>query len=704
MNYQEKLEEILNNLPKRPKKLLIHACCAPCSSYVIEYLSNYFNITIYYYNPNIEPVEEYDKRASEITKFVSEFKTKNPVKCIIESYDNSEYENAIKGYETEEEGAKRCFICYRLRMEKAARYAKKHKFSYFTTTLSISPYKNSNKLNEVGEDLEKEFGVKYLYADFKKKNGYKRSIELSKEYNLYRQDYCGCKYSKLARDRREEAKLLRAKEEQKKNNKVKFLFNNFYNKEISKKIRKDKDPNMFKFHDIRKRDLNKISIFRIFEFLFKIILAFTIVIIGIYLICKNNFVRDVTNEEFELQIGNNPSAQIKVINKKKEKDKKIPTEENKALLNEIYIYGNRLNMKGEFECEYKNVTDVNLVFVGNTNNIEYNLNYTLNNNTINYYIADKLNTGFALDNIMVDKYIMFIKIVSDGETFYYSIDNKTNYENTIYYTISDKNDNVKKLTFSNENKYNSIELKVEKTSDEVYDIVLDPGHGGSDKGACYNSKCEIDYTLELANMLKEDLEEKGLKVALTRYDNSTLDKYNSDGRVDRSYESNAKFLLSIHLNASGTLYNGFELYTSNYIDYTFARNLVQNLDGVNEFTFSPNKFSRVESGIYTRTFSDTDIHNINKDSKEKNYTPFKVSKNTNYYFMIRETGGYMTGAYIDGRDGEGINSYVLSNRGIESYILELGYISSKTDLNYVDKYKEDYIQAISNSIADYLNK
>ena len=208
MNYQLKLEEIINNLDNcdtRPK-LLLHACCAPCSSYCIEYLSKYFDITIYYYNPNIDTKEEFDKRVNELNKFVSSFKVDNPVKIVVETYDNSEFETAIKGREDDLEGSNRCFICYELRMDKAALYAKENNFDYFTTTLSISPYKNANKLNEIGEKLEKKYGIKYLYADFKKKNGYRRSIELSKEYGLYRQDYCGCKYSKIARDKREELK------------------------------------------------------------------------------------------------------------------------------------------------------------------------------------------------------------------------------------------------------------------------------------------------------------------------------------------------------------------------------------------------------------------------------------------------------------------------------------------------------------------
>ena len=194
MNYQLEMEKIINN--KKGNKLLIHACCAPCSSYVLEYLINYFDITILYYNPNIYPKEEFDKRFSELNKFIKEFPHSNKIDLIKGHYDYNEFLNIAKGLEDVPEGGKRCFKCYELRMRESAVYAKNNNFDYFTTTLSISPYKNSNKLNEIGEKLEKELDIKYLYADFKKKNGYKRSIELSKEYNLYRQNYCGCIYSK----------------------------------------------------------------------------------------------------------------------------------------------------------------------------------------------------------------------------------------------------------------------------------------------------------------------------------------------------------------------------------------------------------------------------------------------------------------------------------------------------------------------------
>ena len=202
MNYQQildkKLEEISSNTTT--PKLLLHACCAPCSSYVLEYLSNYFEITIYYYNPNIHPQVEYIRRINELKKFISNFKTKNIVNFVEEKYDADEYFNQIKGLENLGEKSERCYKCYKFRMEKASRYAKDNGFDYFTTTLSISPYKNAKWINEIGSILENKYKIKYLYADFKKKNGYKRSLELSKEYGLYRQDYCGCIYSKQERE------------------------------------------------------------------------------------------------------------------------------------------------------------------------------------------------------------------------------------------------------------------------------------------------------------------------------------------------------------------------------------------------------------------------------------------------------------------------------------------------------------------------
>lgn len=203
INYQlvldKEIEKIQNN--KNKPSLLLHACCAPCSSYVIEYLSNYFDITIIYYNPNIYPIEEYSRRKNELKKFLNEFKTSEKIKLIELEYNPKEYYDAIKGLELLGEKSKRCYNCYQFRMDKTASYANKFNFDYFTTTLSISPYKISSWINEIGEELSNKYQIKYLFADFKKRNGYKRSLELSKEYNLYRQDYCGCKFSIMSNEK-----------------------------------------------------------------------------------------------------------------------------------------------------------------------------------------------------------------------------------------------------------------------------------------------------------------------------------------------------------------------------------------------------------------------------------------------------------------------------------------------------------------------
>ena len=195
INYDKELERLICNLGDRVPNLLLHSCCAPCSSYVIEYLSFYFNISIYYYNPNIYPKEEYLKRKSEQIRLIKSLKSKNKLDIIDCDYDNLIYEEKIKGLENEEERGKRCTVCFNLRLDRTALKAKELNYDYFGTTLTVSPYKNSKLINEIGLSLEEKYNIKYLISDFKKKNGYKRSIELSSKYNLYRQNFCGCKYS-----------------------------------------------------------------------------------------------------------------------------------------------------------------------------------------------------------------------------------------------------------------------------------------------------------------------------------------------------------------------------------------------------------------------------------------------------------------------------------------------------------------------------
>lgn len=202
MNYQKELDKTLEQLEKeeRVPTLLLHSCCAPCSSYVLEYLSQYFQITVFYYNPNIYPESEYTKRILEQQTLIGQMKSKYPISFMAGAYDKERFYAMAEGMEALKEGGARCMKCYELRLREAAEVAKKGNFDYFTTTLSISPMKNAVKLNEIGMRLAEEYQVAYLLSDFKKKNGYKRSIELSKEYGLYRQDYCGCEFSKRERE------------------------------------------------------------------------------------------------------------------------------------------------------------------------------------------------------------------------------------------------------------------------------------------------------------------------------------------------------------------------------------------------------------------------------------------------------------------------------------------------------------------------
>ncbi len=197
INYQLKLDEIINKIINSDSvpTLLLHSCCAPCSSYVLLYLSQYFKITLFFYNPNIMPDLEYKKRLDEQIRLIETVTTKYPINFIEGDYNPNAFLNQSKGLEKEPEGSTRCFKCYQLRLEQTAKYASDNNYDYFATTLTVSPYKNASKINEIGKYLENKYNIKYLTSDFKKRNGYKESIRLSEKYNLYRQHYCGCPFS-----------------------------------------------------------------------------------------------------------------------------------------------------------------------------------------------------------------------------------------------------------------------------------------------------------------------------------------------------------------------------------------------------------------------------------------------------------------------------------------------------------------------------
>ena len=214
-NYQKELEKELSSICAQGivPTLLMHTCCAPCSSYCLEYLSEYFRITVFYYNPNIYPQEEYYKRVEEQRMLIERLPAKYPIQFLEGSYDTERFYEVTKGLADVKEGGERCFLCYELRLREAAALAKELGMDYFTTSLSISPRKNAGNLNEIGEALGEAYGVRYLSSDFKKKNGYKRSVELSEEHGMYRQDYCGCVFSKRQREEEIAAREQRNREQ-----------------------------------------------------------------------------------------------------------------------------------------------------------------------------------------------------------------------------------------------------------------------------------------------------------------------------------------------------------------------------------------------------------------------------------------------------------------------------------------------------------
>jgi len=197
-NYQKMLDDSIASLGDRTPRVMLHACCAPCASYVLEYLAEHFAVTVLYYNPNTFPAGEYEKRLGELKKLILNLKTKYPVSLLCGEYNPGAFYGLVRDFEAEPEGGGRCKLCFKLRLEETARLAKKNGFDYFATTLTVSPHKNAALINGIGGVMSEKFGVPYLYSDFKKRDGYKRSIELSNKFGLYRQDYCGCEFSKRA--------------------------------------------------------------------------------------------------------------------------------------------------------------------------------------------------------------------------------------------------------------------------------------------------------------------------------------------------------------------------------------------------------------------------------------------------------------------------------------------------------------------------
>lgn len=375
-----------------------------------------------------------------------------------------------------------------------------------------------------------------------------------------------------------------------------------------------------------------------------------------------------------------------------------------AYIEKYYVYGTNFNLIGYLDNN-DNIKDIKLILYNDKRETELNLDYELVEDRIVFSTSNLINVGYYLDKTELGKNYLLLKIsMADESMHYYGLENKSDYKELKYYTLS----KINHVIFINsDNQYNTLMLDVKKNKDDnVYDITIDPGHGGKDPGACSKGNCEKNITLDLAMMLANKLNEAGLKVNLTRTDNDAgIPNYNINGMLGRAVipnESNSKYMFSIHLNSHvNKKMHGVEILTPTNIDYSFAKMFADKIVEYTGTSYSINMGNKMFDGVYTRTFNAKDIKEHMEEYKELAYD---VKEGTSYYFMIRETGGILTGAYIDSRNPSiGENPYYNSNKGIESYILELGYIISSDDINNILNNKENYVNAIYDSIMEKLN-
>ena len=353
--------------------------------------------------------------------------------------------------------------------------------------------------------------------------------------------------------------------------------------------------------------------------------------------------------------------------------------------NEFYIYGTHLNIKLE-----NNLNKPVLILKSVNQTITYKL--VLKDDF--YTLSLKLNEGIDLEKLSSDKFYIIIK---DNDK-YYNLVNNTNYNNLTYYSISSKKID---LSF---NKSMILNVKHKNKPNNVYDIVIDAGHGGADPGASSFGYNESDLTLEYSKKIKSNLEKLGYKVKLTRDSDISLKNYGNNSRTSIPYDVKCKYLFSIHFNSSESYVSnsGFEIYVPNNINYDLAEQIVKGIKSI-DFNSSTNNAFKVKDGIYLRNLSKTDISNMRNEAINNGYKTYNVDTNTPYLYMIRETGGYMTNAYMDGRNTRySKNNYYNSNIGSESYLLELGFINNKKDLNFILNNKDKYSKSIASSIDYYI--
>ena len=376
--------------------------------------------------------------------------------------------------------------------------------------------------------------------------------------------------------------------------------------------------------------------------------------------------------------------------------------EQEVLIKSWTIYGRYFNVQGNITKESDNLV---LVLKNNDLEVEYPLIIKKNDDKTEFKTNDLINEGINLDNIKEGNYLVLLK----DEDAYYNLKNDTTYDELEYWTVTKNNENNKvSLQFISimEKKMLLLNVTSEKLPDDIYDIVIDPGHGGVDVGAISGKYHESEINLDYGLSLKQELEKIGLKVKLTRETDQSIKNYGEDGRVSIPYKTKAKLLLSLHLNSAtkNVGSGGIEVYIPYNSDITFAKNLAKNIVDNTSSNYSKNVSNKVENGVYLRTLNKNDLETIKSDALKDGYIPYeKANTNSTYYYIIRETGGTITEAYIDSRNPkkEG-NPYYNSSVGCESYLVELGYMNSSSNLNIILSEKEKYVQAIVKSIKEYL--
>jgi len=374
-------------------------------------------------------------------------------------------------------------------------------------------------------------------------------------------------------------------------------------------------------------------------------------------------------------------------------------EEEMISIDEFYIYGRYFNIKGTIPFKVDNAS---LVFI---NKDFEETTYELNINHNKFYLADKINTGINLEKIKYENYALLLRV---GDK-YYSFENKTNYNNAYYYTMN-LNNKTNYLEFKflkrQEKSIFYLTSKNIKTPNNIYDIVIDPGHGSSaDSGAVQGNIYEKDINLAISLKLKEALEKENFKVLLTRTEDVNPSPYGHNGRAVLPNQVKAKLFISVHANSTGyqMIKGGVEIYAPSKMEYSLAKEFADNIKEYANTTYSPQVTNRVLDGVYVRTLTENDINNSKALAKANGYEFYSnITTDTPWYFYNRETGGYMTGAYMDGRNTDyPPNPYYNSNMGVEGYLLELGYMTCKNDLDNLLNNEDGYVKGIVKAIVNH---